>query len=82
MFPDSSSIQASTGAATLEIEWLLQRSEVRYFDSGPLWSAGVLENDIKPRVTPNSVTLTKVYLRMWALLTYRGWCWLLLIEPH
>lgn len=74
MFPDSSSIQASRGAARAEIERSLQRSEVRYFDSGPLWSAGVHVHDMKPRVTPKPVTLTKVYLCMCALLTYWGWC--------
>lgn len=71
MFPDSSSIQASTGAARAEIERSLQRSEVSYFDSGPLWSAGVRAHHMTPRVTPKPVTLTEVYLCMCALLTYR-----------
>lgn len=64
MFPDSPSIQASTGAARAEMERSLQRSEARYFDSGPLWSAGGRAHDIKPRVTPKSVTQTKVSLCM------------------
>lgn len=81
MFPDSSSIQASMGAARAEIERSLQRSEGRYLDSAPLWSLGVHPHDIKPRVTPKSVTLTKVYLCM-CTIDVSGWCMFLLIEGH
>lgn len=58
------------GAATVEIEWSLQGAGVHQFDPGPLWSAGVLEEDTKP--SPNCMYVCTI--DVW------GWCWCLFID--